>query len=51
MLPVRGPLEQAFLPCHEAVLAHQPGCAVTPDLMAFFDQVAMHPRLAIGAVR
>lgn len=50
-LAIRGSLEPPFLPCHEAVLAHQPCRAVTPDLMAFIDPVAMHPQTAIGAVR
>lgn len=42
VLAVLGPLGPPFPPRHEAVLAHQPGRAMTPHLMAIVDQVAMH---------
>ena len=51
MFAVGRTLEPALLARHQPVLAHQPGGPVTPDLMAFIDEIAVHARAAIGAVR
>ena len=51
VLAVRRALEAPLLTRDQPVLAHQPRCAMPPDLMALVDEVAVHARAAIGAVR
>ena len=51
VLTVRRPFEAPFLACNQLVLTHQAGCGMPPDLMAIVDEVAVHARAAIGAVR
>ena len=51
MFAVRRALEAPFLPRDQLVLAHQSCRAVASDLMALVDEIAVHARAAIGAVR
>lgn len=51
MLAVGRPLEAPLLPRDELVLSHQPRRAMPPNRMAVIDEVAVHARAAIGAVR
>ena len=48
---VCGPLEPPFLTGHEAILPHQPGRSMAPDPVAVVDEIPMHPRATIGAIR
>jgi hypothetical protein len=51
MFAVRRALEPSLLPRDQLVLAHQACRAMPPDLMALIDEIAVHARAAIGAVR
>lgn len=51
MLAVGGSLEPPLLPAAQAVLAHQPRRAPTPDGKTLILQLPRHARTAIGAVR
>lgn len=51
MFAVRRALEAPLLSCDQLALAHQPRRAMPPDLMALIDEIAVHARAAVGAVR
>jgi len=51
MLAVGRPFESTLLPTAQAVLAHQPSRAPSPDSKAIIPQLARHARTAIRAVR
>jgi hypothetical protein len=51
MLAVGRPFEPPLLPAAQAVLAHQPRRATSPDGEAIILQLARHARTTIGAVR
>ena len=51
MFAVRRALEAPLLPRDQPLLAHQTCRAMPPDLMALIDEIAVHARAAVGAVR
>lgn len=51
MFAVRRALQAPLLPRDQLVLAHQPCHGMPPDLMALIDEVKVHARATIGAVR